>query len=178
MSDDDLRHLAVRLARGDESAFAELYDACADSLYAFVAARLGDREAASDVVQAAFLRAVKSRKRFRQVENPAAYLFQIARNEISRALAKRGRVVSGSLSPADLYLPAKESSPSVDDAEAAAVALARLDADTREVVELKLYAGLTFREIAEVTGRPQGSVATRYRRALASLREWLTRATR
>jgi DNA-directed RNA polymerase specialized sigma24 family protein len=43
------------------------------------------------------------------------------------------------------------------------------------VVELKTYAGLTFRKIAEVAGLPQGTVATRYRSALALLRGWLAR---
>jgi RNA polymerase sigma-70 factor (ECF subfamily) len=62
-----------------------------------------------------------------------------------------------------------------EDAEAVALALARLTADDRELVELKIYAGLTFREMAQVTGRPQASVATRYRRALASLRPWLAK---
>jgi RNA polymerase sigma-70 factor (ECF subfamily) len=40
----------------------------------------------------------------------------------------------------------------------------------REVVELKVYAGLTFREISAVTGLPQGTVATRYRSALEKMR--------
>jgi RNA polymerase sigma-70 factor (ECF subfamily) len=57
----------------------------------------------------------------------------------------------------------------------AAAALAKLDAHDRELVELKIFAGLTFREIAEITGMPQGTVATRYRRAMESLRGWLTK---
>ena len=83
-----MHELAARLARGEEAAFAELYDACADRLHHYVAVRLGSRDAAADVVQRAFLRAVKSRRRFRGVENPVAYMFQIARNEAARA-AKR-----------------------------------------------------------------------------------------
>jgi DNA-directed RNA polymerase specialized sigma24 family protein len=51
--------------------------------------RLGCRETASDVVQSAFLRAVKSRRRFRGVENPVAYMFQIARNEAAREMRRR-----------------------------------------------------------------------------------------
>ena len=47
-----------------------------------------------------------------------------------------------------------------------AAAIARLDADDRELVELKVFGGLTLREIAEVTGHPPGTVATRYRRAI------------
>ena len=44
------------------------------------------------------------------------------------------------------------------------------DPELREIVELKIYADLTFREISEVTGLPQGTVATRYRSALEKMR--------
>lgn len=165
--------LADRLARGEEAAFAELYDACADSLHRYLAARLGSHDAASDVVQNAFLRAVKSRRRFRGVENPVAYLFQIARNESARAAAKRR---AAEPLPAEGFLACTNRE--VDDAEVAAAALRRLDAQDREVVEMKIYGGLTFREIAAVVDRPQATVATQYRRALESLREWLAKQYR
>ena len=166
--------LAARLARGDEAAFAELYDACADRLHGYLAARLGSRDAAGDVVQSAFLRAVKSRRQFRGVENPVAYMFQIARNEAARMATKR-RVVTVALPATEVFSTVSEAT---DDTEVIAAALQRLDADDRELVELKIYAGLTFREIAEVVGRPSATVATQYRRALASLREWLTKQYR
>ncbi|MBA3481650.1 MAG: hypothetical protein H0T51_07530, partial [Pirellulales bacterium] len=47
--------LAIRLAHGEDSAFAELYDACADRLHRYAAVRLRSREAASDVVQTVFM---------------------------------------------------------------------------------------------------------------------------
>ena len=172
MSESPTHDLAARLARGDQAAFAELYDACADRLHGYLAARLGSRDAASDVLQNAFLRAVKSRRRFRGVENPVAYMFQIARNEAARAVRMR---------PVERSLPSHEQEyvqHDADDAETIAAALRRLDEDDRELVELKFYAGLTFREIAEVVGRPQATVATQYRRALESLRTWLTKQYR
>jgi DNA-directed RNA polymerase specialized sigma24 family protein len=43
---------------------------------------------------------------------------------------------------------------------------------------VKIFGGLTFREIADVAGLPQGTVATRYRRALESLRGWLAKQLR
>lgn len=173
LGDATLQELAGRLARGDEAAFAELYDACADRLHRYLAARLGSPEAASDVVQNAFLRAVKSRRRFQGVENPVAYLFQIARNEAARAAARRGIVTS--LSADELLACTNDG---VDDAEVAAAALRRLDPPDREVVEMKIYGGLTFREIAAIVERPQASVATQYRRALESLRGWLAKQYR
>ena len=65
-----------------------------------------------------------------------------------------------------------------EDAEVVAAALGRLSAEDRELIELKVFAGLTIREIAEVTGMPPGTVATRYRRALESLRPWVTKQLR
>jgi RNA polymerase sigma-70 factor, ECF subfamily len=171
---DVSRELAARLARGDEAAFAELYNACADRLHGYVAARLGSRDAASDIVQATFLRAVKSRRRFRGVENPVAYMFQIARNEAVRMVTKQSVVIEA-LPATDTYATLDEDT---EDAEVIADALQRLDADDRELVELKIYAGLTFREIAEVVDRPAATVATQYRRALDSLRSWLTKQYR
>jgi RNA polymerase sigma factor (sigma-70 family) len=64
------------------------------------------------------------------------------------------------------------------DAEAIATAIARLEPQDQELVELKIYAGLTFREIAEIVDRPPATVATRYRRALEQLRGWLAKEFR
>jgi RNA polymerase sigma-70 factor (ECF subfamily) len=175
MSTSDRDDWPVRLARGDESAFAELYDACADRLHHYLAVRLGCRDAAADALQSAFLRAVRSRRRFRDVQNPVAYMFQIARNEAARSRRPRE---SKQLGVEDVFEMPSDVIGQHDDAEMAAVALARLAGDDREVVELKIYGGLTFRDIADVTGMPQGTVATKYRRALESLRHWLTKQLR
>ncbi len=171
-----MHELSARLARGEEAAFAELYDSCADPLHHYLTARLGSRDAGADVVQSAFLRAVKSRRRFRGVENPVAYLFQIARNEAARA-AKRNRNVGQPLTADELFA-ADDVRGQQEDAEVVTSALARLNAADRELVELKIFGGLTFREIADVAGLPQGTVATRYRRALESLRGWLAKQLR
>jgi RNA polymerase sigma-70 factor (ECF subfamily) len=71
----------------------------------------------------------------------------------------------------DLFVEAKSSDLDLKEAaEEIAAALERLPVEQREVVELRIYGGLTFREIAEVLAVPQGTVATRYRTALQRLR--------
>ena len=172
-----MHELAARLARGEEAAFTELYDRCADQLHHYLACRLGSRDAASDVLQTAFLRAVKSRRRFRGVENPVAYLFQIARNEAMRSAGRR-RANVRSLTLDQLFASDGNDFGKQDDADVVVAALDRLSAEDRELVELKIFAGMTFREIAEITNLPQGTVATRYRRALESLRPWLAKQLR
>jgi RNA polymerase sigma-70 factor (ECF subfamily) len=177
MSTSDMQDLAARLSRGDEAAFAELYDACAARLHRYLAARLSSHELASDVIQSAFLRVVKSRKRFHGVDNPVAYLFQIARNEAIR-LGTRQRVGERPLTAAEFLSVDSSMALQREDADVVAVALQRLAFEDREIVELKVFGGLTFREIADVTGLPSATVATRYRRALESVRPWVEKQLR
>jgi RNA polymerase sigma-70 factor (ECF subfamily) len=179
------------LGRGDRAAFAELYDACADRVHHYLVVRLGSREDADDVLQETFVRLARNRRRLAQVENLAAYVFTVARNEAAR-FARRSRRTTfrrttfkvvppgrtdcqSVLQPEDLFCPSDGDLQAREAAETVAKAMAGLDAPLREAVELKVYAGLTFREIAEVTGLPQGTVATRYRAALAKMRTWLVR---
>src|SRR2546426_12650947 len=122
MSEPCMHELAARLARGEEAAFAELYDGCADRLHHYLASRIGSRDAASDVLQSAFLRAVKSRRRFRGVENPVAYLFQIARNEAMR-WAKRQGANNGPLPAVEMFAATGDAFGRHDDAEVIATAL-------------------------------------------------------
>ena len=74
------------------------------------------------------------------------------------------------LSSESLFLEGKSREENREVAEQVAALLERLDFQLREIVELKIFAALTFREISEVTGLPQGTVATRYRSALEKLR--------
>ncbi len=52
-------------------------------------------------------------------------------------------------------------------------ALDSLDFESREAVRLHLHGELTFREIGELVGKPLQTVASRYRRAIDSLRKMM-----
>ena len=169
--------LQARLARGDQAAFAELYDACADRVGHYLLVRLGSREDAGDALQETFLRLARTRGRLANVENVEAYVFAVARNEAARLAASRARREAGRepLAADELFCNPGSDAEARDNAEAIAVAFEQLVPELREVVELKTYAGLTLQEISQVTGVPQGTVATRYRTALAKLETWLAR---
>jgi RNA polymerase sigma-70 factor, ECF subfamily len=176
-----LGELGRRLARGDQAAFAELYDLCADRLHHYLVVRLQSREDADDVLQETFIRLATWRHKLAGVENLVAYLFAIARNEALRLLARRTRESRSraSIDASELfYQPAADDLEAREAAVALAAALARLPEEQREVVQLKTYAGLTLAEIAEVTGAPAGTVATRYRAGIEKLKESLARKCR
>ena len=168
--------LGQRLARGEPAAFAELYDQCADRCHHYLTLFLGSRHAADEVLQETFIRVVRNRAKLAAVDNLLAYVFGIARNEALRH-AKRQTRDSDRLKPlteSDLFTDGGDAARQ-DAAQAVAEALQRLDPAQREVVELKIYCGLTFREIGEVTQVPLQTAATRYRSALDRLKEWFAR---
>ena len=129
-------------------------------------------------MQETFIRLAGNCKRLAKVENLTAYVFAIARNEALR-LAGRKQKSKSLVATAQihgLFEIDKSPDPRANEyAEAAAIALSCLEPDLREFVELKIFAGLTFREIADVTGCPQGTVATRYRTAIDKMRAILAK---
>jgi RNA polymerase sigma-70 factor (ECF subfamily) len=167
-----MESLSHRLASGDASAFAELYEACADRLHHYLTVRLGSIEDASDALQETFLRLARRAKKFADISDPISYAFVAARNEAARLSKKRTRRTQRQVARAEMLFVESASNDLTirETAEAISSALAELDAGLREIIELKVYGGLTFAEIAAVTCLPQGTVATRYRTGIGRLR--------
>jgi RNA polymerase sigma-70 factor (ECF subfamily) len=168
--------LAESLAAGDPDAFAALYDRLAVRLLGAARTMTGSSADADDVVQDLFVELARGRARLAAVADLEAYVFTMLRNAVRRrgrraALDRRavlaiaeGRQAAGGFAAAAADLP--------DDALAAAVAA--LPEAQREVVALKIDAGLTFAEIAAVIGTSLNTAASRYRYALEKLRTALT----
>jgi RNA polymerase sigma-70 factor (ECF subfamily) len=170
--------LGQRLARGDQASFAELYDLCAGRCHHYLVTLLGSRDAADEVLQETFLRLVRKRRSLARVENMEGYFFIVARNEAIRHAKRSGSASRKcrAVASLDLFIEAES-----DDAcrrelaEVVTSALQGLTPEQREAVELKIYSGLTFREISELTGIPLPTAATRYRAGLERLRVWIAR---
>jgi RNA polymerase sigma-70 factor (ECF subfamily) len=126
-------------------------------------------ESAEDAVHEAIVRLCRSGKS--PTGDPVAYVFAAVRN----AAVDQNRK-GGSVSIFDLAEPSHEPDSVLDDLERdrmVADAIEELPLDQREAVVMHLYGGLTFQQIAEVLEVPLQTIASRYRRALAKLREQL-----
>ncbi|VTU00469.1 sigma-70 family rna polymerase sigma factor : RNA polymerase sigma factor, sigma-70 family OS=Singulisphaera acidiphila (strain ATCC BAA-1392 / DSM 18658 / VKM B-2454 / MOB10) GN=Sinac_0937 PE=4 SV=1: Sigma70_r2: Sigma70_r4_2 [Gemmataceae bacterium] len=118
-----------------------------------------------DVVQTALLKLVRSRV---PPDNLIPWLYRVVRNgaiDAGRAARRRHKYEAAAADAAPKWF-----SPSYDptglDAKAAALALADLPAETREIIVMHLWGGLTFEQIAQTVG---SSAATCYRRYAAGL---------
>jgi RNA polymerase sigma-70 factor, ECF subfamily len=167
----------ARMARGDESGLAELYDRHATPVYSLALRIVRRPEDAEDVTQQVFTQAWRTSARFDASRGVvAAWLLMMARSRAIDCLRRRNPARDGISDDAHLAaIPAPE--PSVeyvvatrDEVERVQAAIDALPADQRVAVELAYYDGLTQSEIAERTSTPLGTVKTRVRSALQTLR--------
>ena len=182
LSDDAL---IERVARHDADAFTVLYRRYERPVFAVLLRLGGQRALAEEWLQEAFTRvwlAAGTHDAARGRVKPWIYAIALntARSELAR---KRHRITHVSLEGAGIDLPAtRESEPwlsaRLDDASqrnALVSALVELPEYMREVVVLRCSRELSFAEIAEATGTPEGTLKSRFHRAVLVLRERLGR---
>jgi len=176
--------LLQRVARGDRDAFTVLYRRFERPVFGMLLRLAGGRRAvAEEWLQEAFTRVwlgAATHDPSRGEVRPWIYKIALntARSELAR---KRYRTPHVSLDEAGLDLPdetagEKRIAARLDEARRAAAvaeALQRLPEFMREVIVLRCSRELSFAEIAEVTGAPQGTLKSRFHRAVAALREAL-----
>ena len=137
--------------------------------------KLGDREAALDVVQETFIRASNGIGGFRGDAAFKSWIARIAINEATNQIRRLAR-------RPEAALEAAESAPSGDpgpDAEVARKDLAerafafirQLPDQQRDVLLLRTTEGLSYAEIATALGSTEGSVRVSYHHGLRKLRE-------
>ena len=165
--------LAESLADGDADAFAALYDRLAARLLGVARTMTGSTTDAEDVVHDLFVDLARGRHRLAAVVDLEAYVFTMLRHAVGR---RRRRAATGRRALVtvahDRVRPDHAAAAALPDDELAA-AVAGLPAAQREVVALKIDGGLTFAEIGRVMGTSLDTAASRYRYALARLRQAL-----
>ena len=176
--------LAVEVARGDAGALRTLYERYERPTFNVLLRLTGSREAAQDLMQETFTRVWTMAGTFRGDRGSfKGWLFTIALNLTRSELARKRYGVRhlGAEAVEDLVSPADGPDVLVARSEAGrqvADALARLSPQFREIVVMRVYQQLKFREIADITKTPEGTLKARFHRAVAELREVLGPAGR
>lgn len=152
----------------------ELYGRHGEKLYRYLLFRLGSTEDAEDVLQETFCRFARYGVRWKLVRDPRSFVFRVARNEANRFISRKlGRregermILSGAMGgfAAALVIPEEQS---------LALLLRHaeeLPAEQKEIVFLKVFDGLTFKEIGSACGISANTAASRYRYGMTKLRE-------
>jgi RNA polymerase sigma-70 factor (ECF subfamily) len=177
-SDDARADIALlgRVIARDGSAIGELYDRHSRLLYGLILRILRNRSEAEEVLQDVFVQ-VWTRADTYHVElgAPVAWLVRIARNRAIdqiRANSVRARTVEATPLPRPVETPEARAVMS-EQQRAVARALDTLPSEQRELIEHAYFQGLTQSELAERFHLPLGTVKTRVRTGMMTLRREL-----
>lgn len=164
--------LLLEVQSGDEQAMAALFDRYSRVVYSVSLRVLRDPSSAEDVLQEIFLQIWRNPESFAATRGSlGGWLAVVARNR-SIDLLRRKRpteTVDEMMLPSTFNL-AEESERTVM-VERARVVMQQMPVEQRKTLEMAFFDGLTHAEIAEMTGDPLGTVKTRIRSALATLRK-------
>lgn len=155
-----------------ELAFKEIYARYSGRVYLYCQKILGNGTAADDVFQETFLNFLKSVHEERETTHLAAYILKIARNN---CLKVRRHQVFKTITFEDFHLPVDDDTFEQEElCRLVTSSLELLIEEHREALVLQMYSGLSYGEIAELTGVPLTTVRNRIARAKSKIREILT----
>jgi RNA polymerase sigma-70 factor, ECF subfamily len=169
---DELKARVDEALRGDPDAWDELYLRLRPRLFGLCLQRLGNPDDAEDAVAETMLRAVKGASSFRwRGGGFDAWMFRICINVINDMGRVRERRKALLVNDRGVDMGAvEERSVLIEEYAAVRRAFDRLPDSERELLELRLIAGLTSEEAAHVLGRRPGAVRMAQSRALSRLR--------
>ena len=175
LSDQELMRL---VQAGDTSPASEIFDRYSSRIYNFAYRFLRNSEAAEDATQEVFVKMLKHANQFHGDAKLSTWLFSITANWCRDYLrkadnkAKEAEEVLYAI-PAPSELAPDRNLERRQDEQMIQKALSALTPEQREAILLSRYQGLSYAEIAQISGCSEGAVKTRVFRAMETLKKAL-----
>lgn len=185
MTDIVFNECMERMKNGDQSGLHDIYSAYLAYIYSVVYTILQNKENAEDVTSDFFIKLWSIADNYKPGNGHKGYLATIARNMAIDYLRKHKKELliaefespdedtEGSISATSMGEIASQDK-SVEDLVVGDMnlkdALATLKPKEREIINMKIMGDMTFQEIADILGKPLGTVTWQYREAINKLR--------
>jgi len=174
--------LIMRFIKGEQSCFEDLIHRHKNKVFAYISLYIRDQALAEDIFQDTFLKVIQSVKSGRYYDNGKfiSWVMRIAHNLIIDHFrrVKQMNTVSNDNYESDIFNSRKFAEDNVEDdmiknqiQKDIRKMITHLPDDQKEVVILRHYAGLSFKEIAEITDVSINTALGRMRYALINLRK-------
>lgn len=170
-TEDDSSLLAL-VQKGDDRAMASLYERYSKLVYSVALRVLRDPAAAEDVLQEVFMQIWRNPDSFIAARGSlGGWLAIVARNRSIDTLRRKRPTVDVDDVPLASSFNLADEAERNSLMERARGVIRQLPTEQRKTLEMAFFDGLTHSEIAEMTGDPLGTVKTRIRSALLTLRK-------
>ena len=154
--------------------FAKLYDKYVEKIYRFVFLKVSSQEEAQDLTSQVFTKGWRKFRKGEKIDNPSAYLYQIARAEIANHHREKAKFQTVQASADQIIDPnpgLEEAQELQSDLEILKKTLPQLKDDYQNVVIWRYLEGFSIKNIAQMMEKPEGTVRVMVHRALKELRE-------
>jgi RNA polymerase sigma-70 factor, ECF subfamily len=159
---DRLDRLAAKMKKGDRAAAGALYDELAAKVYGFVYARTGARETAEDLSQEIFLKLIDHIGEFEEERGRfVSWFWRMARNTLIDHYRRRTAVPFSKFEEDAVESMAVTTMPDTDNVMAyrrLRTVVAEFTPDERELFELRFAAEMSYKDIAGILGKPEGTL--------------------
>ena len=185
----DDNELIERYLSGDEKAFEKLYNRYKASVFSFILSMINDKEKANDIFQEVFITVIDNIKRY-QKKNFKAWIFLIARNKVLDYIRSKKNKFETNILSIDkerddenkysyLDIIKEDSDPQKElikklEKEKLYKAIEKLPPHYKEIIFLKHFSGLKFKEISAILSTPLNTLLSRFTRGIEMLQRILT----
>lgn len=162
--------LVRRAQAGDGAAFGELYDTYIKSIYSFIFYKTLIKETAEDITSIVFTKAWQKIGQFKG-ESVAAWLYAISRNAVADYYRSEKNNLNiedfWDLAATDNFLEKIDSGLAIREIKRA---MGSLSAREREIIIMRFWLDMSFKEIATSFGKQEGAVKMMLKRSLQSVK--------
>lgn len=166
--------LVKEFKAGDKDVFIKLYDRYLKKIYNFIYFKTSHKETAEDLTSKTFIKALKQLHNFKEVEKTsfAAWLYTIARNTVCDHY--RGSKTCQDIDDVWDLTSNEDIIENVECKEKAEFLtnyLKKLNTKQREIIILRIFQDLSYKEIAEINKKSEAACKMEFSRALKALKE-------
>ena len=174
--------LIMRFIKGEQSCFEQLIHRHKNKVFAYISLYIRDQALAEDIFQDTFLKVIQSVKAGKYVDNGKfiSWVMRISHNLIIDHFRriKQMNVISNDNYESDIFNSKRFAEDNIEDdmikrqiQKDVRKMISQLPDDQREVVILRHYSGLSFKEIADITDVSINTALGRMRYALINMRK-------
>jgi RNA polymerase sigma-70 factor (ECF subfamily) len=175
----DDKQLVANAQNGDADAFGVLYARHMDTIYRYIFFRVHDQMVAEDLTEETFVRAWENLPKYKVTEHPVtSWLYRIAHNLVVDHTRKQPPITVSAIDILPQQAAEHKAEQAIEMSEEHAElinAMHILSEVEQQIIILRFVEGLSHREVAEITGKTEGSSRVIQCQALARLHEHLSK---
>lgn len=157
---------------GDQAAFGSIYDAYAGKIFKYIYYRVRDKELAEDLTSQSFLKALQNLQTFDHQKGVfSAWIYRIARNTLFDHFRTNRETVDledvfGLSAPGSIEHEAEVN----ENMQKVREHMKELTSEQRDIIIMRVWDGMSYREIAGIIGKTEANCQMIFSRAIAKLR--------